>query len=90
MREFGRILERRVQQSRRLRKVQVLRLTSSEVKLFVHVVNDLRLLLGTYLDITENDWHTRLPDSPEDTTLFLHLARLTDLQSDLLQALCSA
>jgi hypothetical protein len=62
------------------------RLSRSEVRLWLHVINDLRLLIATELDITDNEWSERGPSKPEDAFDFELLLVLTGLQSDLLEA----
>src|SRR5262249_28658694 len=47
------------------------RLTAAEVQAWLGALNDLRLALGTRLDVTE-DWHEQAAGlSPEDPTLVL-------------------
>lgn len=82
--EFRRTLDRRQRRRRNLRLFTVVPLAAQEVRLWIHVINDFRILLGTQLDIRDNEWRSRLPDSPEETASFLHLVRLSEVQSDLL------
>ena len=69
------------------RSARDLVLTLSEVNLWIHVVNDLRLLLGCELDIQDNDWSLHGPSRPEDLQSFLLLLALTSIQQTLIEAL---
>jgi hypothetical protein len=60
---------------------------ATDLRIIVHVINDLRILLGTQLNIVNNDWRQHLPDTPEETAAFLQFIRLGDIQSDLVQTL---
>lgn len=82
--EFRRTFDRRERRRRNLRTFSVIPLSAQEMRLWIHVINDFRILLGTQLDIRDNEWRSRLPDSPEETASFLHLVRLSEVQHDLL------
>ena len=62
-------------------------MSPSDMRLWLHVLNDLRLLLATQLGIEHNDWRLQLPDTPEETASFLHLVRLSEIQEDLVEAM---
>jgi hypothetical protein len=87
LRTFKTLLQRSVPKLRRMRRVQVLHLMATDLRIIVHVINDLRILLGTQLNIVNNDWRQHLPDTPEETAAFLQFIRLGDIQSDLVQTL---
>lgn len=62
------------------------RLSAAEHRLWLHVINDFRLLLATELDIQDNEWSRRGPKSAEDAGSFQLLLFLSALQEMLLDA----
>jgi hypothetical protein len=64
-----------------------LELTAPEADLWLHVLNDLRLVIGTELDIRDNDWRARQPSSRAEAQSYAFLVVITALQETMLQAL---
>ena len=64
-----------------------LRLSAGDVDLFLQVVNDMRLLLGVELNVCDNDWFERGPQTSAQEVQFQFLAFLSALQESLLQAM---
>lgn len=62
-------------------------LEGGEPHLWLHVINDMRLLLATQLDIKDNGWSEAGPQREEDAENFMLLLRLSDLQQHLLEVL---
>ncbi|MAG56386.1 MAG: hypothetical protein CMJ83_08860 [Planctomycetes bacterium] len=56
------------------------------INLWLHVVNDFRLLLATELGIEDNDYHERPPEDPDAYESFVLLEHLSSLQYMLLEA----
>ena len=61
-------------------------LTLAEADLWLHVINDVRLLLGTDLNIQENDWFEQ-PREGDETLKIQMLAALSGIQEVMLGAL---
>lgn len=64
-----------------------LTLGAAELDVWLHVLNDLRLLIATELDIRDNDWFEQGPRNSEDAIRFQLLASLSAVQEILLAAL---
>jgi hypothetical protein len=62
-------------------------LSMAEVDLWLHVVNDMRLLLATELNIRDNNWLEQGVEDLADLMKFHFLAALSGMQEALLQAL---
>lgn len=62
-------------------------LSEGELHLWIHVTNDVRVMLGTELDIQDNDWYLTGPARPEDLPSFVLLVFLSDIQERLIEAL---
>jgi hypothetical protein len=67
------------------RRVQ-LDLTPGQVDLVLHVINDVRLVLGTQLDIRENDWFEKRIAAADEAGSYYLLAALSALQEVVLAA----
>jgi len=65
---------------------KIVKLDAEGARLWLHVVNDFRLLLATSLGIEDNDWHDHAPDDPDAYQDFALLEHLTHLQQTLLDA----
>jgi Domain of unknown function (DUF2017) len=81
----------------RLQALQVLEETASARRLdeermsgWLKALNDLRLVLGTKLDVTEDMDDDEVPARPEDAQLFLVYRYLTALQWQVVEALAMA
>jgi len=64
-----------------------LKLTEEEANLWLHVINDMRLMLALELGITENDWELDPPQDAADVPAFVMLLELTDMQHHLIEVL---
>ena len=67
-----------------------LELTAMEADLWLHVLNDLRLLLGVELGISSNSWWEEGPGSSADEDDFHFLGFLSVVQEELLRALSAS
>ncbi len=79
-----------LQQATRNRSLYRVLLEESQMHLWLHVINDMRLLLGTELDIQDNEWQLKGPGSPADQESFMMLINLTNLQQVVIDALAGA
>ncbi len=59
-------------------------LTLSEVDLWLHVINDYRLLLATLLDVRSNDWFKTPPKSEEEAVHYRLLVVLSHIEEELI------
>lgn len=57
-----------------------------ELDLWLHVINDMRLILGIRLDVNDNDYWDRGPADPADRDLFRFASWLGAIQSRLIDA----
>jgi hypothetical protein len=64
-----------------------LELSAAEADLWLHVLNDIRLVLGTELDIRDNDWRRHPPRSRAEAQSYAFLIKMTILQETMLEAL---
>jgi hypothetical protein len=64
-----------------------LELSASEADLWLHVLNDIRLVLGTELDIRDNDWRAHPVRNREEVQSYQTLVAITVLQESILEAL---
>ncbi len=83
LKAFAATLER---PRKKLAKVHVV-LDLQGLRVWLHVVNDLRVLLGTALDIRDNEWERLGPPDPETAPDWHLLVYLTDLEARILEAL---
>ncbi|MFO0982848.1 MAG: DUF2017 family protein [Planctomycetota bacterium] len=64
-----------------------IQLSLPEVDLWLHVINDVRLLLGTQLDIKDNDWRRQPLAADADVESYCVLVALSTLQEVMLGAM---
>lgn len=83
---FEATLERAVTTGRR-RRVD---LASPEIDLWLHVINDMRIVLGVRLGIRNNSWHEEIPSDPDERRDHFLLGALSMLQEEMLAALGEA
>jgi hypothetical protein len=83
MRRFEAALGR----DRRFGPFLVIRLDIPEAHLWLHVINDFRLLLATELGIQDNEWHETPPADDDELESFTLLELLSGLQVALIDVL---
>lgn len=79
--------ERTLQKSERWHNRVQVDLTEGEVDLWLHVVNDVRLLLGTELNVQSNHWLEEGVQEPGQRSSYYLLAALSALQEMILTAI---
>ena len=66
------------------------RLDEEQLSGWMRAINDLRLVLGTKLDVTEDMTEEDLPDDPDEARMFAVYGYLTALQWEVVEALSVA
>ena len=67
--------------------VVAVRLREEELALWVGFLHDIRVVIGTALDITDDDWSFHIPDDGPESDEWRLLEWLTVLEGELLEAL---
>jgi hypothetical protein len=65
-------------------------LSPPEIDLWLHVINDMRIVLGVRLGIRNNSWHDSIPNDPQEKKDHFLLGALSVLQEEMLGALGEA